>query len=79
MAKQGKSKLKFDAHAGAINLSLVLGAVAAAFAPPIAILAAGGVVSAGMWAGAGLSTLLGLAAGNVKSSKPPAEDSESAE
>jgi hypothetical protein len=73
MAKQTESKskpkskkVKLAAQQDALNWSLVVGAIAAGVAGPVSILAAGGVVTAGMWAGAGLSTLLGLAAGNVK-------------
>lgn len=76
MSKKKKSKISLDAHTDKINLSLVIGAVITAFAPPIGLLASGVAVTTGMWVGAGLSTALALAAGNVKSAKPPEDSAE---
>lgn len=69
-----KRKVSIDAHRDSLNWALVAGAVVSAFAPPVGLLAAGAVVTSGMWAGAGLSVAMALLAGNVKRHK--GDDSE---
>jgi hypothetical protein len=71
-----KKRVSLDAHTDALNWSLVIGAVVTAFAPPIGLLASGIAVTTGMWVGAGVSTALALAAGNVKRAKPTADSAE---
>jgi hypothetical protein len=74
--KKKKSKPSVDAHGGALNWSLVIGAVLTAFAPPLGLLASGVAVSAGVWAAAGVSTALALAAGNVKPAPKKTDECE---
>jgi hypothetical protein len=71
MSKPRKKKIRISASGGAINWALLATALTTALTPAAQLLLAGGVITSGMWVGAGLSIALALLAGNVRTDAEP--------